>query len=232
MAFAIVLSPIVLAVLVTIVGLTAQAIWLMAHGVPFKLPAPGSLVPYGLLSYAVGSWLAVALAWSWTGRQNLRPAVFAFRKFTLPAVAAAGAGFAIVAVGVPLITHWLTGVTGGQTQGVRVDFHEAFSVAIAVFLFVVTTPISEEILYRGLLLSWLRRLGWRDVHILILGSLVFAANHIIPLGIVWATAMILLGVVTYALRLRFGSLSPAWLAHLLFNAQLTLSYPLTEWLAR
>jgi hypothetical protein len=43
--------------------------------------------------------------------------------------------------------------------------------------------------------------------------------------------MVLLGVVLFVLRLRFESLSPAWLAHALFNAQLTLSYPLLAWLA-
>jgi membrane protease YdiL (CAAX protease family) len=95
---------------------------------------------------------------------------------------------------------------------VRVDFHDARSVAIVVFLFVITTPVPEEILYRGLLVVWLRRLGWNNSIILVLGSLIFAANHIVPLGFVWGVAMILLGVATCALRLRYESLSPAWLA--------------------
>lgn len=96
----------------------------------------------------------------------------------------------------------------------------------------MTTPVTEEILYRGLLVSWLRRIGWRDSSIVAFGTLIFAANHIIPLGLVWGTAMILLGLVTYALRLRYESLSPAWLAHMLFNAQLVLSYPVSAWLMR
>jgi Type II CAAX prenyl endopeptidase Rce1-like len=40
-----------------------------------------------------------------------------------------------------------------------------------------------------------------------------------------------LGVILFALRLRYESLSPAWLAHALFNAQLTVFYPLIAWLA-
>jgi membrane protease YdiL (CAAX protease family) len=96
---------------------------------------------------------------------------------------------------------------------------------------VVTTPVSEEVLYRGLLVAWLRRLGWNDFTILVFGSLIFAANHIIPLGLVWAAAMILLGVVLFSLRLRYESLSAPWLAHALFNARLTLSYPLMAWFA-
>ena len=108
------------------------------------------------------------------------------------------------------------------------DFSDAQSVAIVVLLFVITTPISEELLYRGLLVAWLRRLGWKDFNILAIGSLVFAANHILPLGFVWSVAMILLGVTTHALRLRCKSLTPGWLAHAFFNAQLTLSYPLLK----
>jgi len=103
-------------------------------------------------------------------------------------------------------------------------------VAILVFLFVVTAPVSEEILYRGLLVAWLRRVGWRDSIILIVGSLIFGANHIIPVGFVWGIAMVGLGAILFALRLRYESLTPAWLAHALFNAQLTLSYPLIGWL--
>jgi hypothetical protein len=53
----------------------------------------------------------------------------------------------------------------------------------------------------------------------------------IPVGLVWGVGMALLGVILFALRLRYESLSPAWLAHALFNAQLTMFYPLTVWLA-
>lgn len=68
----------------------------------------------------------------------------------------------LVMFGVPIVTHWLTHVTGGHSQQVRIDLNDAHSVAIVIFLFVVTTPVSEEILYRGLLVAWLRRHGWKD----------------------------------------------------------------------
>jgi hypothetical protein len=44
-------------------------------------------------------------------------------------------------------------------------------------------------------------------------------------------AMVLSGVVFYALRLWYESIFPAWLAHILLNASLTLSYPLIVWFA-
>jgi membrane protease YdiL (CAAX protease family) len=117
------------------------------------------------------------------------------------------------------------------SHGVRIDFHDPASIAIFVFLFVATAPICEEILYRGLLVTWLRGLGLNDFRVLLVGSLLFGANHLIPLGIVWSLAMVGLGAILFGLRLRYESLSPGWLTHILFNAQPFISYPLIAWIA-
>lgn len=156
--------------------------------------------------------------------------VFVFRRLTWSSFSGSIVASVIVIFGVPVVTHWLTQITGARSQNVHIDFNDAWSVAIVVFLFVVTTPVTEEVLYRGLLVTWLRRLGWKDFNILVLGSLLFAANHILPLGLVWSVAMILLGTTTNGLRLRYKSLVPGWLTHVLFNAQLTLFHPLLAWL--
>jgi hypothetical protein len=63
------------------------------------------------------------------------------------------------------------------------------------------------------------------------GSLIFGANHFIPLGFVWSVAMLGLGTILFTPRLRYDFLSPAWLAHIPFNAQTILLYPLIAWLA-
>jgi membrane protease YdiL (CAAX protease family) len=118
---------------------------------------------------------------------------------------------------VPIVTQWLSHVTGGPSHGVRLDFHNMQSVAIFVFLFVVTAPVCQEILYRGLLVTWLRRVGWKDSAILGVGSLIFGANHFIPLGFVWSAAMVGFGAVLFGLRLRYDSLSPGWLTATYFG---------------
>jgi membrane protease YdiL (CAAX protease family) len=226
-----VLAPVGLAVIVMAIGLSTRAAWQIAHGVSVELPTPANIRLYGLLSYAIGSWIAVALAWLWSKRREMRRDVFIFRRLTWSASIASVVGFVIAMFGIPILTHWLTHVTGGRSQAVRIDFHDLRSVAIVVFLFVITTPVSEEVLYRGLLVAWLRRASWRDSIILLVGSLIFGANHIISLGsFVWGVAMVGLGAILFALRLRHESLSPAWLAHALFNVQLILSYPLIAWL--
>ncbi len=133
-------------------------------------------------------------------------------------------GFVIAMYGVPIVTQWLSHVTGSPSHGVRVDVYNMQSVAIFVFLFVVTAPACEEILYRGLLVTWLRRVGWGDSAVLLVGSLIFGANHLIPLGFVWSAAMVGFGAILFGLRLRYESLTPGWLTHILFNAQPILSY--------
>jgi membrane protease YdiL (CAAX protease family) len=231
LVLAMVLAPIGLAAIVMAIGVSAMAARQIVRGVPVELPTPANIRLYGLLSYAVVSWIDVAVVWLWSSRRGLSRDVFMFRRPTWPALTASIVGFVIAMYGVPIVTHWLSYVTGGRSQQVRIDFHDTQSVAILVSLFVVTTPVSEEILYRGLLVAWLRRAGWRDPTILLVGSLIFGANHFIPLGLVWSIAMVGLGAILFALRLRYDSLSPAWLAHILFNAQPILFYPLIAWLA-
>jgi membrane protease YdiL (CAAX protease family) len=157
--------------------------------------------------------------------------VFIFRRLTWPALVASIAGFVIAMYGAPVMTHWLSHVTGGRGPEVRINFHDAQSVVIYVLLFAVTAPVCEEILYRGLLVAWLRRVGWRELTIWLAGSLIFGANHLIPLGLVWSAVMVVFGSVLFAIRLRYDSLSPGWIVHFLFNAQPFLIYPLIAWLA-
>jgi len=200
-----VLAPIGLAAILVAIGASMTAVWEIVHGTAVNLPTPANIRPYGLLSYAVASWIAVAVAWLWSSHRALSGDVFVFRKLTWSTLTASIVGFLIATYAVPVVTHWLSSVTGDRSQVVRIAVHDPPSVAILVFLFVVTTLVSEEILYRGLLVAWLRRIGWRDPIILLMGSLIFGANHIIPLGYVWGVGMVGLGAILFALRLGYES---------------------------
>jgi len=227
-----VLAPVGLAVILTAAIVLAIAAWQVGQGVPVELPARANVQLMGMLSYVIGSWIDVAAVWLWSRRRGLVREVFAFRGLTRAALAASVVGFLIAMYGAPAFTHWLAHIVGGGGPAqARVDFHGPHAAAIFVLLFVITAPLCEEILYRGLLVAWLRCLGWRDRAILFSGSLIFAANHIIPLGIVWSIVMIGLGAILFALRLHYDSLTPAWLAHVLFNAQPILILPLIDRLA-
>jgi len=229
---AMVLAPVGLAVVLTATGVLAVAAWQMVRGLPIEMPTRANLQLFGMLSYVVGSWIDVTAVWLWSARRGLRREVFLFRGLTWRAVAASLAGFAIAMYGAPFATHWLSQATGGGgPEAARVDFHGAHATAIYVLLFVITAPLCEEILYRGLLVAWLRRVGWSGFAVWLVGSLVFGANHFIPLGVVWSVVMVGLGAMLFAIRLQYGSLTPAWLAHVLFNAQPILTLPLIDRLA-
>ncbi|MBV9563982.1 MAG: CPBP family intramembrane metalloprotease [Bradyrhizobium sp.] len=197
---------------------------------PVALPSRASLQFYGLLAYAAGSWIDVAVAWLWSSRRSWRGDIFLFRRLSWSALATSIVAFLLAVYGAPAMLHGLSHLTGGPGSGVRINFHDAQSVAVYLLLFVVTTPLSEEILYRGLLVAWFRRLGWRDSAICLAGSLIFGANHVLPLGFAFGAVMVVFGGLLFTMRLRYDSLAPAWLVHLLFNAQPFLLLPLTTWL--
>lgn len=226
-----VLAPVVLAVIIMAIGFAVSAGWQAVHGIAARMPTAASTQLYGMLSYAAACWIAVAVVWLWTSRRGIHVDVFAFHRMPWPMLGASIAAFIIAMYGVPAITHLLTYLTGGRSQDVRVNYHDAQSVLTYIFLFVITAPVCEEVLYRGLLVTWLRRAGWNDFAILLAGSLLFGANHYLPLGsLVWSGAMVGLGAILCTLRLRYSSLSPGWLAHALFNAQPFLIYPLLGWI--
>ncbi|MCC8942632.1 CPBP family intramembrane metalloprotease [Bradyrhizobium sp. Arg68] len=228
---AMVLAPVALAVLLTAAGALAYASWKIVYRDVVEIPTWRDLQPFGMLAYVVSSWIAVAAAWRWSRRRGLHHEVFLFRRLTWPATAASLVGFLIALYGAPAATHWLSHVTGGAGPGARIDFHSPYMTAIYLVLFVVTAPLCEEILYRGLLVAWLRRIGWRDSTIWLVGSLIFGTNHIIPFSLVWSVVITAFGAILFGLRLRYDSLTPAWLTHVLFNAQPFLILPLISRIA-
>jgi membrane protease YdiL (CAAX protease family) len=220
---AMVLAPVAGAIILVAAGVLVIVGWQMLHGMSVALPTRTNLQLSGMSAYVAVTWIDVAAVWFWSQRRRLRREVFVFRRLTWSALAASITAFVVAIYGAPIVTHWLSGLTGGRGPD-TISFHDAQSVVIYALLFVVTTPLCEEILYRGLLVAWLRRVGWSDSVIWLTGSLLFGANHAFPLGLVWATVMMVFGAILFALRLRYGSLSPAWLTHFLFNAGPLVAY--------
>ena len=231
LVLALVLAPMALAITFVSLGLVVVATWQILRGTPVRLPAGADLQSCGQLAYAAGLWIDIVIVWLWSSRRGRRPDIFLFRPLTWPALVAAIVAFVIALYGAPAMVRWLSQASGGRGPGVHIDFHDTQSIAIYLLLFVVTSPLIEEILYRGLLVNWLRHAGWRDLTIVLVGSLLFGANHVIPLGLVWGIVMTGLGAILFALRLRYDSLTPAWFAHVLFNAQPFVALPLINWLA-
>ena len=222
-----VLLPVPLASILFAAGVFSIVGWHRLYHQPFQISAKASMISV-LSLYAVISWIAVAMAWRWSSRQGFSRDIFIFHRPTWLDVAAGLTGFVAAMVGVPLLTRWLSQATGGHGPALPLD--DAASLATYILCVVVTAPVCEEILYRGLLVAWFGRVGWPAPVIWLVGSLLFGASHLLFTGLIWSAAMVLFGAMLFGLRLWRRSLTPGWLAHFLFNAQLVI-HPLISWLA-
>jgi membrane protease YdiL (CAAX protease family) len=227
LVFVMVLLPVPLASIFFAVGVSVTVGWHWLYSQPFHISAKASMIS-ALSLYAVISWIDVALVWRSSSRRGFSRDVFIFRRPTWPDVATGLAGFAIAMYGVPLLTRWLSHVTSGHGPVLPLD--DAASLAVYILCIGVTAAICEDVLYRGLLVAWFSRVGWRTPVIWLVGSLLFGASHLLFTGFVWSAAMVLFGAMLFGLRLWRHSLTPGLLAHFLFNAQLVI-HPLISWLA-
>ncbi|WP_433507559.1 lysostaphin resistance A-like protein [Pseudonocardia halophobica] len=127
--------------------------------------------------------------------------------------AAAGVGLRLLCIPIGLAWQALTGDTGNPQQFL-VDAVTAggWSLAIMLLLAGLAVPLAEEMLYRGVVYSSLRRYG--PVVAALGSSVVFGLLHLSPVVIIVA---FLLGLVNAVLVERTGSLWPAVASHVVFN---------------
>lgn len=91
--------------------------------------------------------------------------------------------------------------------------HDTLSLAILVVLGVLVAPITEELLFRGLILGWLR-VRWGTWMGAAISSVLFAAVH----GSLGALVPLLaLGMLLAYIAIRTGSIYCAMLYHAVFN---------------
>jgi hypothetical protein len=63
--------------------------------------------------------MGVVVVWLWSSRRGLRGDVLVFLRLTWPALTATIMGFVIAMYVLPIVTHWLSSVTGDRSQVVR-----------------------------------------------------------------------------------------------------------------
>lgn len=130
----------------------------------------------------------------------------------------AGVGFAIAAGLALLPVSLLAGSDAGQE--IVKQFEDARGATLVLFALgvVVVAPITEELVYRGLLLrSLLRRVS--PVRAVFLNGLIFGVVHVVsdPGAYVALPALVALGCLAAVLTVRSGNLSRAILLHAGFN---------------
>jgi membrane protease YdiL (CAAX protease family) len=180
----------------------------------------------GLAFYGVGLWIATGLAWRWAARRGLTRSVFMFRRLTWFDVALI-LGLSVVGIVMePLLSQWfstLVGLHGGAARGASP--RSTGVLWLAVFSSIISAPFCEEVLFRGLIVAWLRARGVPVWALWLLASLAFAPIHLPAFGLPWTMAVFFWGGMVLAVRLWRDSLTPGWAIHLLSNLYFVILVP-------
>jgi membrane protease YdiL (CAAX protease family) len=136
--------------------------------------------------------------------------VFRFKPLSRRSLAFCAAGGAAGGISLALLLTTLSEATGWPLHGVNDELmgvNELPSVGLAIFAIVAagTTPLVEELIFRGLLFQWLR--GWMGpIGAALVSSVFFGALHLPSGQAVWA------GLVGFALALLYHRLGSLWAA--------------------
>jgi len=206
--------------------LVPYALW---RGVPlggrqlgeFALKDPGaifveiiSIIPAHLITLGL-AWVLVTHAgkypffqsfgWEWDAR-------YTFWRSVALAVLLLATGWSIVQ-----IAERFTGPTDNALERV-LQSSRAAALATA-FAATVTAPLVEEIVFRGILYSALRRLAgavWAVSIVLLLFALIHVPQYWPSYGVI--STILMLSFVLTTIRARTGKLLPCFVIHLVFNS--------------
>jgi membrane protease YdiL (CAAX protease family) len=190
------------------VGLVALADWALNDAEAIFIQIV-SIIPAHVLTLGL-AWLLVTrvgkhpflptLGWDWGGGLT-------FWRCVLLAVAMLVAGTLIIK---------LTG--NPETALDRLIQSSRAAALTTAFAATFTAPFVEEVIYRGLLYSALRRLvgaGWAVSIVLVLFAAIHVPQYWPNVGVI--VTIILLSFVLTTLRARTGRLLPCFIVHLVFN---------------
>ena len=206
-------SWLILAIAVLPVPLTSA--FFIAHSIATGTPSdayglPMAYLLYGLANVVTVGGLDVLLS------PNERTAVF---RLSRPSGTELGwaVGAFVVGFGVYEATSRVSGALGYELQGLSYSLNDPTTVAIIVLGAVVIAPITEEILYRGLILGVLLARGLGVLSAVVIMTVIFALIHLPNFGIAGTLFISVWGLLPAILRLRFDDLSGAITMHGLNN---------------
>jgi membrane protease YdiL (CAAX protease family) len=204
----------VLAVAVLPVPLTM--VFFIVHSIVTGTPSDAYGLPMAYLVYGLANVVTVGGLYALLSRDE-RAAVFRFARPSVTELGWAGAAF-VVGLGVYQLTSRVSAVFGYELQGLSYSLTTPSTIAIIVVGAVIIAPITEEILYRGLVLGTLLSRGFGAVSAVAIMTGLFALIHLPNFGAAGTLFISVWGVLPALIRLRFDNLSGAVLMHGLNNA--------------
>lgn len=206
-------SWLLLAIAVLPVPLTSA--FFIGHSIATGTPSdayglPMAYLLYGLASVVIVGGLYVLLS------PDERAAVFRLSRPSRTELGWAVVGFA-VGLGVYEVTSRVSAALGYEFQGLSYSLSDPTTVAIVILGAVIIAPITEEILYRGLILGVLLSRGFGVVSAIVTMTVIFALIHLPNFGVAGTLFISVWGLLPAILRLRFDDLSGAIMMHGLNN---------------
>ncbi|WP_255150186.1 CPBP family intramembrane glutamic endopeptidase [Halorarius halobius] len=205
-------SWLVLAIAVLPVPLTS-AVFIGLAAVGGQQEAYG--LPIAYLVYGAANLVTVGTLYALLSTDE-RSAVFRFGVPSVREVGWAVVAF-VVGLGVFQVTSLASAALGYELQGLSYSLGSPTTVAMVVVGAVVLAPLTEEILYRGLVLGVLLSRGVGVVAAVALMTGLFAIIHLPNFGVAGTLFISVWGLLPALVRLRFDNLSGAVLMHALNN---------------
>ena len=195
-----------------------------------------TLIFLSILGILPAHVLTIALVWLFVTEGGKKPfwdsLAFRWPRYSSPLVATLLCvllALALLAIGLAITTLW--GCSKTQLDAL-VESSMAARIATALVA-VLTAPLAEELIYRGVLYSSLERATNRAISIVIV-SLLFAGVHVLQymqnIGVI--LVITLLSFTLTLSRAYTGSLIPPFIIHLVFNGIQAIVIVLTPYIEK
>lgn len=185
------------------------------HGLLTATPASGYAMTTGYLCYGLVNLLVVGVLYLLLSPER-RAEVFVLERPSRGELLAALLAF-VAGLGVYQATAHLNAFLGYQLRGLSYSLQDPTSVLVVLVGAVVLAPLTEEILYRGLVLGAFTSRGIGPAPAAVLMTALFALVHLPNFGVAGTVFISVWGFLPALLRLRYHNLSGALLMHVLNN---------------
>lgn len=199
---------------IAIVPVLLTMAFFIVHSTVTGTPSDAYGLPLAYFIYGSANLITVSGLYALLSPRE-RNAVFRFSRPTASELIWAIGAF-LVGLGVYQLTSRVSAALGYELQGLSYSLTEPSTVVIIVVGAVLIAPITEEILYRGLVLGvLLPRLGVVSAIVIMTG--LFALIHLPNFGVAGTLFISVWGILPAILRVRFDNLSGAVTMHMLNN---------------
>jgi membrane protease YdiL (CAAX protease family) len=167
--------------------------------------------------YALCNWAVLLILYIMLNKGQLVKGVFRFSKIKYKELMLAIVAWLVGIFIVYPVTNYLTSLMGIPMKGMGFTISNGFVLAIIIFYGVITAPFVEEVLFRGLGVGYLLAKGFSPVISGMITIILFSLIHIPYFGFGGAVFIFFWSILPTCLRIKYDSLTPGWLMHLLNN---------------